>query len=144
VPIRNRFANPGVKTLEALKERLEQQSFRLFEQMQAVNNKIAGIELSIAALEKGTQAPVQDEPESATNLKVLLLDLAREAGATGINSNTAVELASKRGIKLLRGSAASNLSRLKADNALVHDGKVYRLPEFTRPQLQLAVGGKGS
>jgi hypothetical protein len=135
---------PGMKALLQEKERLETTMFRLFEQSEAIRNKVAGIELAISILEKGDQAPVADSAVSATNLKVLLTDLAREAGSTGINANTAVELAHKRGIKLLRGSAASNLSRLKNDGLLVHDGKVYRLPEFVRPQPQLILGGKSS
>jgi len=133
--------------MEALlqeKERLELQMVRLFDQSEAIRNKVVGIELAISILEQGDQAPTIRSQVSATNLKVLLTDLAREAGATGINSNTAVEMAAKRGIGLLRGSAASNLSRLKNDNVLVHDGKVYRLPEFVRPQPQLILGGKSS
>lgn len=135
-------APPGMKALLEEKDRLESTMIRLFEQSEAIRNKVEGIELAISIMEKGDQA--DHVQVSATNLKVLMLELAREAGATGLNSNSAVELASKRGIKLLRGSAASNLSRLKAENLLTHDGKVYRLPEFSRPQLQLAVGGKSS
>ena len=135
---------PGMTTLLYEKERLEQQMFRLFEQGEAIRNKIAGIDMALAILQRGDKPAEADGAVSATNLKVLLTDLAREAGSTGINSNTAVELANKRGIKLLRGSAASNLSRLKNDGALVHDGKVYRLPEFARPQPQLILGGKSS
>jgi hypothetical protein len=124
---------PGMEALLQAKDRLEASMFRLFEQTEAIRNKIAGIELAISILEKGDQAAPEADHASATNLKVLMLELARDAGATGLNSNTAVELAKKRGIKLLRGSAASNLSRLKADGALIHDGTVYRLPEFDRP-----------
>ncbi|MCS3729991.1 hypothetical protein [Bradyrhizobium betae] len=134
----------GMKALLEEKDRLENTMFRLFEQSEAIRNKIAGIDIAISIIERGDQAPATENQVSATNLKVLLTDLARETGATGINSNTAVELAHKRGIKLLRGSAASNLSRLKNDGVLVHDGKVYRLPEFVRPQPQLILGGKSS
>ncbi len=139
--------HPGVKALRQEKDRFEQQMYRLYEQQEAIRNKIAGIDLAISIFEKGDQVtatPSAPTQVSATNLKVLLLDLAREVGATGLNSSSAVELARKRHIGLLRGSAASNLSRLKNEGLLVHDGKVYRLPEFARPQLQLAVGSKGS
>jgi hypothetical protein len=136
--------SPGMKALLQEKERLETTMYRLFEQSEAIRHKVAGIELAISIIEKGDQAAPAEGQASAKNLKVLLLELARDAGTTGLNSNTAVELAKKRGIKLLRGSAASNLSRLKADGALMHDGKVYRLPEFIRPQPQLILGGKSS
>lgn len=135
---------PGMEALLQEKDRLENNMIRLFEQSEALRNKIEGIELAISIMEKGDQAEPVRGHVSATNLKVLLTDLAREAGTTGINSNTAVELARKRGIELLRGSAASNLSRLKNDGTLVYDGKVYRLPEFMRAQPQLILGGKGS
>ena len=121
-----------------------QQWSRLFGQCEAVRNKIEGIELAISILEKGDKQEPQKAAPPISSVKVLLLDLAREAGASGLNANIAVQMAAKKGIKLLRGTAASNLSRLKADSALVHNGKKYRLPEFTRPQLQLAVGDKGS
>jgi hypothetical protein len=136
---------PGMKVLLQLqKDRLEDQMFRLMAQSEAIRNKLTGIDIAISILEKGDQAPVGDGQVSKTNLKVLLLELARDAGTTGINSNTAVQKASKRGIKILRGSAASNLSRLKNDGALIQDGTVYRLPEFVRQQPQLILGGKGT
>ena len=66
-----------------------------------------------------------------------MLDLAREAKAAGLNANISVKMAAKRGVALKRGTAASNLSRLKTDGALVHDGHRYRLPEFARRQVGL-------
>ncbi len=125
--------------------RLEDQLTKLWDQAEALRNKISGLEVAINLIQRGDQPA--EEPQgvvSATNIKDLLMTIAKDVGATGLNANSAVELASKRGIKLKRGTAASNLSRLKALGILMHDGKSYRLPEFTRPQLQLAVGGKSS
>jgi hypothetical protein len=141
-----KIVTPGMKQLLREKERLADQAYRLFEQGEAIRNKIEGIEFAISMLEKGDQqAPVKTLVPVAS-VKALLLDFAREVGASGLNANIAVQMAEKKGVKLLRGTAASNLSRLKADKALLHDGKKYRLPEFIRPQLQLAVhdGGKSS
>ncbi len=139
-----KIVSPVMKRLLHEKELLDREFFRLADQTEALRNKIEGIEIAIAIIEKGDTQDAEKPSRPTTNIKGLLIELAREAGAAGINANTAVKMAEKKGIRLLRGSAASNLSRLKADNALVHDGKKYRLPEFMRPQLQLAVGGKGS
>jgi hypothetical protein len=141
--------NMPLRRLRQERDLLQDKYFKLFQQSEAVRNKVEGLELAISILEKGDQqdrAP-QIAPASITNVKGLLLDLARECGGGGINANIAVQLANKKGIPLLRGTAASNLSRLKADGALVHDGDKYKLPEHTRsPQMQLAVhaGGKSS
>lgn len=140
-----KVVSAGLKALMRLHTRLSEQSFRLYEQSEALRNKLEGIELAISTL-KGEQQEA-DKPAGITNVKGVLIGFAREAAGGGLNASIAVQMAEKKGIKLKRGTAASNLSRLKADGALVHDGKRYRLPEFTRPQqMQLAVhaGGKGS
>lgn len=124
----------AIQPLLKEKDRLESQMARLWEQAEALRNKVAGIEVAIALLQggppKAPELPIGDV--SATNVKDLILTLAKDAGATGLNANSAVKMAANRNIKLLRGTAASNLSRLKALGLLVHDGKVYRLPEFVR------------
>jgi hypothetical protein len=121
------------------RDRLIAQWGRLTGQAEALNNKIAGLEIAIGLIEKGdfpeANAEAEDDATPATNVKVLLVELAGEAKADGLNANIAVKLAAKRGIALKRGTAASNLSRLKTDEVLVHDGNRYRLPEFARPKL---------
>ena len=141
-----KIVSPALRRLRREKEILDEQYVKLFEQGEAIRNRTEGIEFAISVLERGDQQEPEKSVPPSSSVKVLLLDLAREAGAAGLNANIAVQMAEKKGIKLLRGTAASNLSRLKTDGALVHDGKKYRLQEFTRPQLQLAVhaGGKGS
>jgi hypothetical protein len=141
-----KIVSSPLKRLLREKQLLDEQYFRLFEQSEAIRNKIEGLDLAISIIEKGDQQEPEKAKPPLSSIKALLLDLARDAGASGLNANIAVQMAEKKGIKLLRGTAASNLSRLKADKALVHDKNRYRLPEFTRPQLQLAVhsGGKSS
>jgi hypothetical protein len=140
-----KIVSAGMKALMRERDRLSEQAFRLFEQSEAIRQKMEGVELAISIL-KGEQQEAE-KPAGITNVKGILLDFAREVAGGGLNANIAVKMAEKKGIKLKRGTAASNLSRLKADGALVHDGKRYKLPEFTRPaQMQLAVhaGGKSS
>lgn len=135
----------GLKALIRERDRLSEAAYKLFEQSEALRQKMEGVELAMSILKGEQQEP--DKADGITNVKGILLDLARECGGGGLNAKIAVQMAEKKGIKLLRGTAASNLSRLKNDGALAHDGKRYRLMEFTRPaQMQLAVhaGGKSS
>ncbi len=139
---RKRHSNIALKPLTRERDRLIEQWGRLTEQAEAVSNKIAGLELAISIIQKGDGGADEADAEAAkpaTNVKTLLLDLAREAKAGGLNANISVKKAAERGIALKRGTAASNLSRLKTDGALVYDGNRYRLPEFARTKL-FAVG----
>lgn len=137
-----KLVSASMKALMKERDRLSEAAFRLFQQSEELRQKMEGIEIAISIL-KG-------EPQEAgktggiTNVKGILIDLAREAAGSGLNARNAVLMAEKKGIKLKRGTAASNLSRLKADGVLVHDGKRYKLPEFTRSQLLVHAGGKSS
>jgi hypothetical protein len=107
---------------------------KLLKEQEALKNQIAGLEMAISLLEKenGTaDAPIA--ASSKTNLKVTILDLLKEVGTTGLNATSAVEIASRRGIILNRGSVASNLSRMGKEKVVIYDGEKYRLPEFARP-----------
>jgi hypothetical protein len=121
-----------LKPLLAERDRLIDQVSRLYEQAEAARNKLEGLELAISLLGKGQAEEPRPETKPASNIKVLLHELAREAKGDGLNANIAVQMAAKRGIVLKRGTAASNLSRLKTDGALIYDGNRYRLPEFAR------------
>jgi len=136
---RPRKAPAGVETLVVERDRLIAEAGKLTEQAK-------GIDWAITAL-TGTNDADSFGPESTRGpgqVKILLLDLLEEVGATGLNA-TAVELAKNRGISLLRGTAASNLSRMKADDVVTHDGDRYRLPAYTRqPSLAAINGGKSS
>jgi len=105
---------------------------RLLDQMEALKHKISGMELAISLMDRDDNHQPAADTSKRGNAKSLLLDLLKEAGTTGLTSNSAVEIAARRGTKLERGTAASNLSRLKADGAVVYDGSVYRLPEFAK------------
>jgi hypothetical protein len=134
---RKRNSNVALEPLMRERDRLGEQLERLYGQAEALSNKIAGLDLAIALVQKGGGEQADDEaaePKPASNVKVLLVDLARAAKAEGLNANIAVKMAAKHGIALKRGTAASNLSRLKTDGVLIHDGLRYKLPEFARPK----------
>jgi hypothetical protein len=118
-------------------QRLLDERNKLFEQMEALKNKISGLELAITLLEKHDDSD-QREPRSTSGRgkgKDLIIGLLKEAGTTGLNAKSAVEFATTRNIELARGTAAATLSRLKAAGVVTYDGDRYRLVEFTRPKL---------
>jgi len=123
--------------MKANVQRLLEQRDKLLVEIDALKNKVASLEMAIGLL--GNEEDSQGQPLSAVarlNLKATILVLLKEAGTTGLNATSAVEIAARRGITLNRGSVASNLSRMVKDKAVTYDGTRYRLPEFTaRPVL---------
>jgi hypothetical protein len=118
-------------TLKAHMQKLIEQRDQLIKEMEAIKNKIAGFELAIQLLESDGKSPEIPEAQGRrSNVKTAILDLLKEVGTTGLNAQTAVEIAARRGINLDRGSVSSLLSRLKKDNVIEYDKDRYRLPQF--------------
>jgi hypothetical protein len=111
---------------------LVEQRGKLLAEMEALKNKIAGLDLAISILQKG--APVGKGELAAvsrrTGVKGFVLDLLKERGSEGLNASIAVEIAALRGVLMDRGSVSSLLSRLKQDDAVVYEDNLYRLKEF--------------
>jgi hypothetical protein len=127
--------------------KLAEERDRLLREIAAIQVKVDGLELAMSVLQRGTDEQISGSPSGLIDrlkraTKDLLLELLHEVRGAGLNATTAVELAAKRDIGLVRGSAASTLSRMKAEGIVTHDGKVYRLPEYSRPQLEIHAGGK--
>jgi hypothetical protein len=128
-------------------QRLMKERDKLFLEMQALRNKIEGLELAMTVLEKEDDGDETSGNERAGRgkTKELVLSLLKQAGTTGLNAVSAVEMAKTRGFELARGTAASTLSRLKADGVAKHDGERYRLAEFERPRVAIVgVASTGS
>lgn len=121
------------KVRENVRKLIDQRD-RLLVEAEALRNKIAGLELAISLIEQDSAPSTPAEPQRRGNVKELLIDLLREVGTIGLNANSAVEMAARRGMILARGTAASNLSRMKADGVVTHNDDRYRLPEFSRPK----------
>jgi hypothetical protein len=115
-----------------MKQRLLEERDRLLQELEALKHRIGGLELAMSLLEKEDDDQ-SDETSGRGKAKELLLDLLREVGTTGLNANIAAQIALRRGKKLARGTAASTLSRLKADGIVSHENDRYRLVEFARP-----------
>jgi hypothetical protein len=125
-------------------QRLWEQRDRLLVEMEALKNKIAGIEMAMALLDNGgsvgdaTAAPPR---RIRLGVKSFVLDLLSELGTTGLNAATAVEIGERRGVHLDRQSVSSLLSRLKNEGIVVYDNERYKLPRFAS---QRAADSEGS
>ena len=114
-------------------KRLIEQRDQLLTEMEAIKNKIAGLEMAISLLD-GDSASIENSPKKRGrrgNVKDVLLTLLMESGTSGLNANNAVEIAARRGIDLDRASISSLLSRFKRDNIVQYDGEKYRLKQFS-------------
>jgi hypothetical protein len=120
-----------------MKKTLIEQRDRLLAEIEALKNKVAGLEMAISLMDRDGNKPATGAATSSgTSVKAAILDLLREVGTTGLNADSAVEIANRRGISLHRGSVSSTLSRMKSENVVSYDGKVYRLPEFSRANVE--------
>lgn len=110
---------------------LEEQRDALLAEMEALKNKIAGLEMAMALLnDHGNPAGNSASGSTRVNVKGTILDLLRQAGTTGLNAQSAVDIAQARGITLDKGSVSSLLSRFKREGLVVYDGEKYKLKQF--------------
>jgi hypothetical protein len=107
-------------------QRLIDQRDQLLREIEALRNKVAGIEMAISLLDGESNS----SSKSSRSVKGVLLDMLKEVGTTGLSATNAVEMANRRGITLHTGSVGSTLSRLKSLGAVVLQGNKYVLSEF--------------
>ncbi|MEA3018034.1 MAG: hypothetical protein QOI38_2756 [Sphingomonadales bacterium] len=108
-------------------QRLIDQRDHLLREIEALRNKVAGIEMAITLLD-GENA--SSAGKSGRSVKTVVLDLLREVGTTGLSATSAVEMAHRRGITLHSGSVGSTLSRLKGLGVVVLQGNRYVLTDY--------------
>lgn len=114
-----------------MKKRLIEQRDRLLVEMDALRNKVAGLEMAIALMDgDDALAPTSARRPQRGSGKTVLLDLLKEAGTTGLNAALACEIGERRGTTLDRGTVSSLLSRFKKEGIVTYDGDKYRLLEF--------------
>ena len=113
---------------------IERQRDRLLVEIEALRNKVAGLELALSLMGAEAISPEERErPKESRGLRQTLTDLLREAGTTGLNAISAVDVAQRRSIHLERQSVASTLSRMKKDGEVVYNGDRYKLTQFASP-----------
>jgi hypothetical protein len=111
--------------------RLMGQRDQLLKEVEALKNKIAGLDMAIGLI---GEVPAQHETALSNPRKVhvseTIVDLLGEAGENGIKPKAAIELAADRGINLNRGSVYSLLNRMTRNGTVVHEEGHYKLYEF--------------
>ncbi len=112
-------------------QHLIDQRDRFVAEVEALRNKIAGLEIAIKLISDG---PEQAAPPLAGKVRVseTILSLLRESGETGLKPKAAVELAAGRGTSLKRGSVYALLNRMERAGTVVHEDGRYKLREFAR------------
>ena len=114
-----------------MKKLIEQRDL-LMKEMDALRNKVLGLEMAIALLD-GSGEPVESiRTRSSTSVKAVLLGFLKEVGLSGLHAQQAIEMADRRGLTLNLGSVSSTLSRFKNDGIVKYDGERYRLNEYSR------------
>lgn len=119
------------RKVDMQRKAIEHQRDQLLREIEALKNKVAGLEMALSLLGNEGAAQLDRSPKQRGGLKQILSDLLREAGTTGLNAATAVEVAQRRGTHLDRQSVSSTLSRMKAEGVVDYNGERYRLIEFT-------------
>jgi hypothetical protein len=114
-------------------EHLIRQRDQLVLEMEALRNKIAGLDIAIQVISLG--------PEEAVRLKIrkprvteTIVTLLRESGEIGLKPMAVIGLAAQRGIDLNRGSVYAMLHRMERAGRIVREDGPYKLKEFARRQ----------
>lgn len=121
----------GTRKVDMQRKAIEAQRDRLLAEIEALKNKVAGLELALSLLGGDQKSEEAAKPDrSRGGLRQVLTDLLREAGTTGLNAASAVEVAERRGMHLDKQSVSSTLSRMKAEGSVHYNGERYRLTQF--------------
>lgn len=123
----------ATRKMDMQRKAIEAQRDRLLGEIEALKNKVAGLELALSLLGNDTRTEAAERPDrSRGGLKQILTDLLREAGTTGLNAAGAVEVAERRGMHIDKQSVSSTLSRMKGEGLVHYNGERYRLTQFVR------------
>jgi hypothetical protein len=113
-------------------EHLTRQRDQLLTEMEALRNKIAGLDIAINVISGEPERPVVAPTGGKVHVSETIVSLLRESGANGLKPKAAIEIAAGRGILLNRGSVYSLLNRMEHAGTVVHEDAHYKLVEFSR------------
>ncbi len=100
---------------------------RLTVELEALQNKIGGLDLAIELLNAGTRKREGAPPARSRGISETIRTLLKEAGDGGLTVQRTVELAAEHGQTINRTSVSSLLSRMKRDGEVVYRRKRYAL-----------------
>lgn len=127
-----------MQRLEELRERLLADIATQDRALQALQNKLAGVDAAIAAM-RGTAAPADHTPSRRRNVTRTVMEIIEESGTNGVTVGEVLERAAVRGKELDRASVSSLLSRNKREGLLTFDGERYHVASPHGPQPTLKV-----
>jgi hypothetical protein len=113
-------------------QQLTNQRDHLFAEMEALRNKIAGLEIAINLISGDGSEPGTSTIAGKVRVSDTIVSLLRESGEGGLKPKAAIELAAERGIGLNRGSVYTLLNRMERAGSVVHEDARYKLREFAR------------
>jgi hypothetical protein len=133
--------HPNMQKLRELREGVLIELRQRERDVDALRNKLKGIDAAIAAIGGDGQAS-NARSKTRRNVKRTVLEIITEAGRDGVTSNEVTDRAAVMGRQLDRGSVSSLLSRLKREGTLTFDGERYRLVDPQPPTLDNPAGLK--
>jgi len=118
-------------------EALLRQRERLVAELEALRNKISGLDLAIQLItqvDRPAAIPTErmERSDRGAGITTTIQRLLVAAGDTGINAEEAVEIAAREGIALNRSSVSSLLSRMKRAGDIAYVDKKYVLAKPQR------------
>jgi hypothetical protein len=111
-------------------EQLTDERDRLVFEMEALRNKIAGLELAIRLVSAEREHGSSVTASGKVRVSDVIVELLRESGESGLKPKVLVELAANRGIRLNRGSVYTILNRMEHMGTVAHENTHYRLQDF--------------
>ena len=132
-----------MQKLHDLRESLLVEISQRERELEALRNKLRGIDAAIAAVGGASLSP-EPRRRSRRNVKGTVMDLIVKAGMAGVTAHEIVDQAAANGRKFDRPSVSSLLSRLKREGVLSFDGERYYpagTSQIDPPGLKVVGGG---
>jgi hypothetical protein len=117
----------GAKT--PLEHLIDERDRFIFE-MEALRNKIAGLDIAIKLVFTEPERSSSVAASGKVRVSDTIVELLRESGQRGLTPTVLVELAAARGIMLNRGSVYTILNRMVHVGTVTHENTKYKLQEF--------------
>jgi hypothetical protein len=99
--------------------------------IEALRNKIAGLQIAINLVSDEPGLPGTSSPHAAkVGVSDTIKCLLRDAGKSGLKPRDVIDLAARNGTSLNRRSVYTLLNRMERTGVVVHEEGRYKLAEF--------------
>ena len=118
----------GAKT--PLEHLIDERDRFIFE-MEALRNKIAGLDIAIKLVSAEPEHSSSVAASGKVRVSDTIVELLRDSGQRGLKPTVLVELAAARGIRLNRGSVYTILNRMEHMGTVAHENTHYKIQDFS-------------